>query len=617
MFYIKYYWILYIYCTFAGIFSLFLFVHKQCENAREWVFNNDFENILEKEYDFIVVGSGTAGSLVAGRLAENVEHDVLLIEAGGEASSLQDIPIISPMQQKSPYDWQYKTVPQKSSCLGMKDRRSLWPGGKVLGGSSRLNYMVYLRGHKTDFDNWTYRNDWSFSEILYYFKKSENQQGLYSNDKKHHGTEGPVFVSELSFSTDLVDGLLGAGRELGYKTVELNQLTSSPGMMQVQVTGHRGARWSSDYAMKKLLKNRFNLRIMTNTFVEKVLLRYGFEAYGVQYKRNNQRGQVLARKAVILSAGTVGSAKILLLSGIGPQAELRDIGIKPIIDLPVGKNLQDHVTSGLDLIILNQTLPLSVEALLNSPLYAYQYFVKGKGVMSHPGCEVVGLFHLENGTGPDLQLMALPSGLSTDAGAVMRDLWEEYFVPLIGKQVVTILPSLLHPKSRGSVQLSSSNPDDQPLIDPQYLSHPDDVKILVKGFRLIEELIETNAMKKMGAHIYEKALPGCENLHFRSDEYWECYVRHLTLTSYHPVGTCKMGNNENSVVDHSLRVHKTNNLFVIDASIMPTLPSANTNAAVMMIAEKGADAIKYHVHTSNHMCHLKEIFLPLEITLLY
>ncbi|KAK9496963.1 hypothetical protein O3M35_012846 [Rhynocoris fuscipes] len=424
----------------------------------------------------------------------------------------------------------------------------------------------------------------------------------------------------MRFQTNLANYLLNAGKELGYNIVDLNDMTWSSGFMPVQVTGYDGARWSSDYALKNKIYNNKNgnLKILTNTLVEKVLFRNGYEANGVQYERNGRIVEVNAKKSVILSAGTIGTAKILLLSGIGPKEHLSQHNINPLVNLPVGNNLQDHITTGLDLVIINETLPISSNIILKSPFEVYNYIFHGKGVLTHSGCEIVGVFNIKNETIPDLQIMALPAGVSTDAGAIFaarmgisNKIWQEYFAPLVGKQVISILPTLLHPKSHGFVRLKSSNPKEAPVIDPKYLTDSYDVKILIEGLKLVQKLIKTKSFKSVDAKLYEKPMPGCENFKFGSDNYWKCYIKHLTLTSYHPVGTCKMGLDESSsVVDHRLRVHRTNNLYVIDASIMPSLPSANTNAAVMMIAEKGADLIKYLWHINKHSCHIAEIFIP-------
>lgn len=604
MLYIKYYWILYIYCTSAGIFSLFLFIHKQCADTKDWNIH-DLEDISNKEYDFIVVGGGSAGSLVAAELAKDKKSEILLLEAGGTASTLHDIPLIAPMLQRTHCDWQYQTVPQKNACLALHERVSRWPMGKILGGTSRLNYMIYLRGHPTDFDSWP---GWSWADVLYYFKRSEQHKGRYASDRRAHGDSGPIYVSDIPYPTELSDLLLQAASANGFiSNADLNSFVPIKGsLMKTQVTGKDGSRWSTDQVLEKLGNN---IQILTNSIVEKVLLRKGFEAYGVVFRRKGVKVKAIARKAVILSAGVIGSPKILMLSGIGPPDHLQNLNIKPKISLPVGDNLQDHLTTGLDLVFLNVSLPMSWKSILNSFQNTYQYIVHGTGILTHPGTDVIGLFHTDGGPTPDVQIMALPAGLSTDAGVVLaramgisQTIWKNYFSHFTGEQVVTILPVLLHPQSRGTVRLRSKNPDDSPIIDPQYLSHPYDVKTLIRGIRLVEKLVR----EMPGASFNQKMMPGCEWALFGSDQYWECYIRHVTLTCYHPCGTASIG----KVVDPSLRVYNTNRLYVIDASVMPTLTSGNINAVVMMIAEKGADMIKEAVATSRSTCLNRHIFLP-------
>lgn len=609
MFYIKYYWILYIYCTSAGIFSLFLFIHKQCEESKEWGIY-DLEDSVSKEYDFIIVGGGSAGSLVAARLAKDKKSEVLLIEAGGLPSKLHDIPVTAPMLQRSDCDWQYVTVPQKNACLGLQNKTSRWPMGKILGGTSRLNYMIYLRGHPMDYESWP---QWSWHDSLYYFKKSEHHVGRFSSDKINHGDSGPVYVSDIPNPTELGDLLMKAAARLGYDyDIDLNSnATYKEGFMKTQVTGRNGARWSTDRVLEMAGSN---LHIMTYTVVDKILLRKGFEAYGVSYQRKSVKGKALARKAVVLSAGVIGTPKILMLSGIGPKEELIKHNIKPKVTLSVGNNLQDHVTTGLDLVFLNKSLPISWTSIVNSLPNTYDYFLHGTGILTHPGTDVIGIFHTDGGLQPDIQIMALPAGLSTDAGVVLapamgvsQEVWNKYFSLFTGRQVVTLLPVLLHPRSRGTVKLKSKNPNDKPLIDPQYLSHPDDVKNLIKGIRLVEKLVR----EMPGATLNNHLMPGCEHLQFGTDGYWECYLRHLTLTAYHPCCTAAIG----SVVSPHLRVYNTSRLYVADASVMPSLTSGNINSAVLMIAEKAADIILEALATARSKCHISEIFLPPKLVL--
>ncbi|GLH04242.1 Glucose dehydrogenase [acceptor] [Gryllus bimaculatus] len=570
---------------------------------------------LASEYDYVVVGAGSAGSIVARRLSEEAKVSVLLIEAGSSCSSwILDIPILSPFLQLSALDWQYQTVRQKHACYSLEGNASRWPRGKVVGGTSHLNYLMYVRGHKQDYDQWSEDGNagWSyFDDALHYFRRSEKQSGRFKHDS-YHSTVGPAVVSDIQHATPLADAFLKAAFELGYPIQDLNSQYQT-GFMETQVHLHRGQRWNVDYAY--IAQNNKNaVKLFCNAHVGKVLFQNDFEAVGVEGVHFGKKFSVLAKRAVILSAGTIGSPMILMRSGIGPKTHLI------LQNLPVGKNLQDHVTTGLDLIQLNQSLSIDFKNIASVSSFI-QYMYQGKGPWSTTGCEAFGVIHSDlvdqRKELPDLQIMALPMGLTSDYGAHMRkamgvkeEVWKEYFSPLKGSQVASIMPVLLHPKSRGEVKLKSQSIDDDPIIDPNYLEHEDDIKTLYEGIKIVKNLIKTEALQKLGAHLYEKKIPGCEDEKFDSPNYWLCYIKHLTLTSYHPVGTCKMGpqTDRTSVVDSNLRVHGTNKLFVVDASVMPSLPSGNVNAAVMMVAEKGADLVKEFWHQTVKKCNLWTLF---------
>ncbi|KAL0280519.1 UNVERIFIED_CONTAM: hypothetical protein PYX00_001788 [Menopon gallinae] len=570
---------------------------------------------IGSEYDYIIVGGGSAGAVIALRLSENQNVSVLLLEAGAATPDILNIPVLGPLKQTSDLDWQYKTIPQEHSCYGLKNNSSVWPSGKVLGGTTHLNYMVYLKGHENDFKSWTdpETNDWSIDDVEYYFNKAvECNPHIQS---KRCSEDGNLLVREAAFTTDFGSAVLRASSEIGYEITDLNSSGKCGFMIpQVNIDSH-GKRWTADQKLRKVLTRRKNLTVQTNVVVQRILIRNRYEAYAVEYRLSRKIRTVNAREEIILSAGTVGSAKILMLSGIGPKPVLAKAKVKQLVDLPVGKNLQDHITTGLDLILLVKEL-FSINHLTN-PMSAYEYFVKGKGPYTSNVVEAVGLVHTDEDEGgsPDLELMAMVAGTSSDGGLFSRhsmgisdSLWEEYFSLLTNTSAATILPVLLHPKSVGEVELNPEDPLGPPLINPRYLSDQDDVKTLIRGIRLVQRLVNTKAMNEFGARFNNITLPGCEKLHFDSDDYWDCYVRHLTLTTYHPVGTCRMGIDENvSVVDHRLRVHKTNKLRIIDASVMPTMPSANTNAAVIMIAEKGSDLIKEDYNRRRSCSSVREI----------
>ncbi|KAG6800724.1 glucose dehydrogenase [Apis mellifera caucasica] len=549
------------------IFSNYLNFIYLFDICKQWLFNdiNDFQL-----YDFIVVGAGTAGITLTTRLAEH-GYKILLLEAGGIAPPFLDIPLLAPLIQNSPYDWQYITIPQQNACKGLNNNQSKWPIGKLLGGTSRLNYMLYVRGHPLDYNDW-------IPDFIEPIKKKG----------------GSMHISDLEWNTGLADIILKGLQELQQDIGNINNNLKN-GFMKVQLSMENGKRWSTDKLLYESLKDK--LTIITYAHVEKVLMESN-RAVGVQFVALNKKFKAFAKESVILSAGAIGSPKILMLSGFGPKKHLEDLKINVINDLPVGQHLVDHVLTGIDLIMLNISIGLSMANILN-PMSALNYFRFGKGPWTFTGVEVLGTFHSSfqknKSSIPDLQIMVMPVGLSRDYGIVLKEtmgisekVYNEYFGPNLYENTITIAPVLLHPKSKGEIKLRSSNSFDPPLIDPKYLSNEDDIALLIDGLQFVKKLIETNAMKSIGASIYKKHFPGCENEIFDSTNYWKCYIQHLTLTSYHPAGTCRMGD----VVDQTFKIYGTTNLYVIDASVFPFLPSGNINAAVIMTAERAFHIIQ-------------------------
>ncbi|XP_066248457.1 glucose dehydrogenase [FAD, quinone]-like [Euwallacea similis] len=569
-------------------------------------------------FDYIVVGGGSAGSIIANRLAKNSKDTVLVLEAGKDLSDLLHIPSVGLLLQKTAYDWSYHTVPQKHACKGLNNNISLWPMGKVLGGTSMLNNMLYTRGHREDFDEWFRENEfYNYSDILQYFKALEQ----YKNTKGYSNSHKPMFISQLSFSTNLPTVLLEAAKHLGYPVMSNNNLNCKLGFDSPAVNLFNGKRWTSADNLKE--HPRVNLFIKINCLVEKIILKYGFEAKGVQYIFLGKKYRAFAKKAVILSAGVIGSPKILMLSGIGPKNHLNSLGIPLVANLPVGNNLQDHVTTGFDLILLNHTLSLGLENIL-SPISMYEYFIKGSGPWTTTGCELMAFFNTKSKSSklrPDLQFMVMPLGLSEDNGYFLRNLvgisdtiWSSYFAK-IKKKSLTILPVLLHPKSRGTIRLQSKDPLTPPLIDPQYLTEPEDVEVLIRGIQIIKDLMKTQDLQLFGAELNNNTLTECQEYAFDTKEYWECYVRYLSTTAFHPVGTCKMGKRDDptTVVDYNFQIKALNKLYVVDGSVLPSLPSGNVNGPILMLAEMAADYVRKNSYLSSKVCAISEIFVPKHI----
>ncbi|KAH1027456.1 glucose dehydrogenase [FAD, quinone] isoform X1 [Dendroctonus ponderosae] len=572
-----------------------------------------------QEFDYIVVGGGSAGSVIANRLARNAQDRVLVLEAGKNTMGLLHIPSVGLLLQGTPFDWSYKTVPQQNACLALNNNVSVWPMGKVLGGTSMLNNMLYVRGHEEDFKEWFKgKEDYSYDDVMAYYKKLE----VFGTPKEKDPSrfDAPVFIRDLIFSTDLNNILLKGAKNLGFPVLDTN-FNSKLGFNIPKANLHNGKRWTSTDQLKK--NTNSNLLIRTNCFVNKVIINVGFEAQGVEYSYLGKKNSAYAKKAVILSAGVIGTPKILMLSGIGRKHHLDDLKIHTVVDLPVGDNLQDHVTTGFDLVLLNNSLSLSLERIV-SPFSALEYFFKGSGPWSSTGCEVMAYFdtgskNVSQKSGrPDLQFMIMPLGITEDSGYYLRKLmgisdlvWSRYFSK-IQKKSMTILPVLLHPKSNGIVRLKDKNPSTEPFIDPQYLTNRQDIEVLISGIRLIQNLLKTQPLASFGADFNTHAFPGCEEFPFDSEKYWECYIRQLTITSYHPVGTCKMGRKEDAstVVDFTFQVKGINKLYAVDGSVLPTLPSGNINGPIMMLAEMAADLVKKAHYLSYKQCVLMDLFVP-------
>ncbi|XP_034257033.1 glucose dehydrogenase [FAD, quinone]-like [Thrips palmi] len=571
---------------------------------------------LLPEYDFIVVGAGTAGCALAARLSEVAGWSVLLVEAGRSEIFAMDIPITANLLQFSDANWKYRTQPSNSSCLAMKGGRCNWPRGKVMGGSSVLNYMLYTRGHRMDFDNWERLGNpgWGFKDVLPYFKKIENMQvPELAADKEWHGTGGPVYVSHIPYRTPIATAFLEAGRELGHNVVDYNGANMT-GFAHFQTTMLRGERWSSNHAYLRPIRGRASLHVTKETLATRVVVDpVTKEAVGVELLRRpsglgaglrgSTRRVVRARREVILSAGAINSPQLLMLSGIGPRQHLQELGIPLVADLPVGENLMDHVSAGGILFIVNDTVSLKSERLYSGAIMT-EWLVNRTGPGSIPGgCESVAFYALDgNKDGwPDLELMLISGTLTSDVTfrdglGLDLDLYDKMFQPVEHLDSWSLVPMLLRPRSKGRIRLRSRNPLSKPLIYPAYFEQPEDLELLVDGVLESLRVVGTKAMQRLGTRLHEAAVPACvrRGLAFGTRAYWRCHIRHFSLTIYHQSGTCKMGpaSDSGAVVDPRLRVHGVKRLRVVDASIMPEIPSGHTNAPTFMIAEKAADLIK-------------------------
>ncbi|XP_048505683.1 glucose dehydrogenase [FAD, quinone]-like isoform X2 [Athalia rosae] len=575
------------------------------ENRVEVVSTKDMFNT----YDFIIIGGGSAGSVVANRLSENANWTVLLLEAGGDETVLSDVPLVFPTLQLTAMDWQFKTEPSSMYCQGMNNNQCNWPRGKVLGGSSVLNAMLYVRGNRRDYDNWRDMGNpgWGYDSVLPYFKKSENTSIPELLDSPYHGTDGYLSVEKFRYNIPIAQFFLDAGHDLGYDVVDVNGATQS-GFTFPQGTLRDGLRCSSAKAFLRPASRRKNLHVSTHSNVDKILVHETtMAAYGVQFRRGIRKYSVYARNEVILSAGAIQSPQLLMISGIGPKEHLEEIGIPVIHDSPgVGQNLQDHVAIG-GLTYLIDPPPACPDP--NGFAFVLPKLLTISTVKQFSNERRGPLYDV-----PECEAMAFVNTKFVDPALDYPDM--EYTLDLTGGTVRNVFftggknrtyglrPSVLRPKSRGYVKLRDDNPETHPIIVYNYFKHPQDLRVMIEGVKLTYNYSKTRTLQRLKARLDPLPADECAHFPFFSDEYLGCYARYYTNSAYHLCGTCKMGpaNDTMAVVDPRLKVYGIRRLRVIDASIIPVIPSGNINAPTIMIAEKAADMIKEDHRKSENTC---------------
>ena len=525
------------------------------------------------EFDFIIVGAGSAGCVLANRLSADGKHRVAVLEAGGpDKSPWIHIPVGYFKTMGNPKtDWCYRTEPDR----GLNGRSLPWPRGKTLGGSSSINGLLYVRGQDRDFDQWRQMGNvgWGWDDVLPFFIRSETWE---MNGSPLRGSEGPLRVSNTRLRRPIVDAWLDAAVAAGYKTNKDYNGVDQEGIAYFQQTAHKGKRCSSAVAYLHPASDRENLKVFTKAQVLALALS-GRRITGLTADCRGERLELKARREVILSAGAIASPQLLMVSGIGPPDQLSAQGIDVQVSLPgVGQNLQDHLQARPVYKCSVPTINIEVRSLIRKAMMAFEYLLAGTGPMTMAASLGTGFLktrpELER---PDVQFHIQP--FSADSPAEGPHKFSAFTASVL----------MLRPESCGHIALNSPDMHDYPAIHPNYLATKTDCDTLVEGIRIARRIARHEPLKSL---ITEEHAPG-DAIPDDDDAALLDWARNTSTTIYHPTGTCKMGSDPMAVTDHRLRVHGVESLRVANASIMPVITSGNTNAPTIMIGEKASDMI--------------------------